>query len=89
MPPIILRYTASSVPILQLAFSSDTLSESEIFDYVNQRVRTMLSVVRGSRFPFPAGGKVRQIAVDLDLAALRAASASDMEAALRFSLLSS
>src|SRR5258708_5526087 len=72
IPPIILRYTASSVPILQLAFSSDTLSESEIFDHVNLRVRTMLSVVQGTRFPLPSGGKVRQIAVDLDPAALRA-----------------
>jgi len=72
VPPLILRYSASSVPILQLAFSSDTLSESEIFDHVNARVRTMLSVVRGTRFPLPSGGKGRQIAVDLDPAALRA-----------------
>ncbi len=72
VPPLILRYSASSVPILQLAFSSDTLSESEIFDHVNQRVRTMLSVVRGTRFPLPSGGKFRQIAVDLDPAAMRA-----------------
>ena len=71
-PPIILRYSASSVPILQLSFSSDTLSESQIFDHVNQRVRTMLSVVAGTRFPLPAGGKARMIAVDLDLDALRA-----------------
>ncbi|HEU4409072.1 MAG TPA: efflux RND transporter permease subunit [Polyangiaceae bacterium] len=84
IPPIILRYTASSVPILQLAFSSDTLSESEIYDHVNQRVRTMLSVVRGTRFPLPSGGKQRQIAVDLDLAALRAhgLSPSDVNAAI-------
>ncbi len=72
VPPLILRYSASSVPILQIAFSSETLSESEIFDHVNQRVRTMLSVVRGTRFPLPSGGKARQIAVDLDPAALRA-----------------
>ncbi|MBC8074290.1 MAG: efflux RND transporter permease subunit, partial [Deltaproteobacteria bacterium] len=72
VPPLILRYSASSVPILQLAFSSDTLSEAEIFDHVNQRVRTMLSVIRGTRFPLPAGGKFRQIAVDLDPAAMRA-----------------
>ena len=56
IPPIILRYTASSVPILQLSFSSDTLTESEIYDHVNQRVRTMLSVVQGTRFPLPSGG---------------------------------
>lgn len=72
IPPIILRYTASSVPILQLAFSADTLSEAELFDHVNSRVRTLLSVVRGTRFPLPAGGKQRQIVVDLDLGALRA-----------------
>ncbi|WP_434417548.1 efflux RND transporter permease subunit [Nannocystis pusilla] len=79
VPPIILRYTASSVPILQLAFSSDTLSEAEIYDHVNQRVRTMLSVVRGTRFPLPAGGKQRQITVDLDPAALRAHGVSPAE----------
>jgi multidrug efflux pump subunit AcrB len=84
VPPIILRYTASSVPILQIAFSSDSLSESEIYDYVNQRVRTMLSVVAGTRFPLPSGGKMRQIAVDLDLAALRAhgLSPSDVNLAI-------
>lgn len=71
-PPLILRYSASSVPIVQLAFKSDTLSEAEIFDHVNQRVRTMLSVIPGTRFPLPSGGKFRQISVDLDLAALRA-----------------
>ena len=85
IPPIILRYTASSVPILQLAFSSDTLSESEIFDHVNQRVRTMLSVVRGTRFPLPSGGKARQIAVDLDLGALRAHGLSPADVNLAIS----
>lgn len=84
VPPLILRYTASSVPILQLAFSSDTLSEAEIFDHVNQRVRTMLSVIRGTRFPLPSGGKFRQIAVDLDPAAMRAhgVSPADVGAAI-------
>ena len=71
-PPIIVRYSASSVPILQLAFRSDTLREAEIFDHVNQRVRTALSVVRGTRFPLPSGGRARQVSVDLDLDALRA-----------------
>ena len=72
IPPIILRYSASSVPIIQLAFRSDTLSEAEIFDHVNQRVRTMLSVIPGTQFPLPAGGKFRQIVVDLDPVALQA-----------------
>ncbi|MBL9107982.1 MAG: efflux RND transporter permease subunit, partial [Myxococcales bacterium] len=82
IPPIVLKYSASSVPILQLAFSSDTLSEAEIFDHVNQRVRTMLSVVRGTRFPLPSGGKFRQISVDLDLAALRAQGLSPTDVSL-------
>ncbi len=71
IPPIILRYSASSVPIVQLAFTSDTLSEAEMFDHANNRVRTALSVIPGTRFPFPAGGKQRQIVVDLDPQALR------------------
>jgi multidrug efflux pump subunit AcrB len=65
-PPIIVRYSASSVPILQIAFSSDTLGEAEIVDHVNQRVRTLLSTVAGSRLPFPMGGKARLISVDID-----------------------
>ncbi|MDB5216730.1 MAG: Cobalt-zinc-cadmium resistance protein CzcA [Myxococcaceae bacterium] len=85
IPPIILRYTASSVPILQLAFSSDTLSESEIYDHVNQRVRTMLSVIQGTRFPLPSGGKARQIAVDLDESALRAHGLSPADVNLAIS----
>jgi multidrug efflux pump subunit AcrB len=85
IPPIILRYTASSVPILQLSFSSDTLTESEIFDHVNQRVRTMLSVVQGTRFPLPSGGKARQIAVDLDPAALRAHGISPADVSVAIS----
>ncbi len=85
IPPIILRYTASSVPILQLSFSSDTLTESEIFDHVNQRVRTMLSVVQGTRFPLPSGGKARQIAVDLDLPALRAHGISPTDVSVAIS----
>ncbi|RYE76172.1 MAG: efflux RND transporter permease subunit, partial [Myxococcales bacterium] len=71
-PPIIVRYSASSVPILQLAFSSDTMTEAEVFDYVNQRIRSQLSVIRGTRFPLPMGGKIRQIVVDLDPDSLRA-----------------
>ncbi|MFO0675210.1 MAG: efflux RND transporter permease subunit [Polyangiaceae bacterium] len=78
-PPVIVRYTASSVPIVQLVFTSDTMSEAEVFDHVNQRVRTMLSVVRGTRFPLPAGGKFRQISVDLDLAAVRAHGISPID----------
>ncbi|MBL9038933.1 MAG: efflux RND transporter permease subunit [Archangium sp.] len=71
IPPIILRYSASSVPIVQLAFTSEVMSEAEVFDHVNNRVRTALSVISGTRFPLPAGGKMRQITVDLAPEALR------------------
>jgi multidrug efflux pump subunit AcrB len=84
-PPIILRYTASSVPVLQLAFSNDTLSEAELFDHVNNRVRTALSVIRGTRFPLPQGGKFRQVSVDLDLEALKAQGLSPQDVALAIS----
>ena len=78
-PPTILRYNASSVPVLQLAFSSDSLSEAEVYDHVNLRVRSALSAIRGTRFPLPMGGRTRQIVVDLDPEALRAYGLSPHE----------
>jgi multidrug efflux pump subunit AcrB len=71
-PPFILAYNASSVPILQLALSSDTLPESTIFDLANNVVRTQMATVKGASMPFPYGGKQRQVQVDLDQSALRA-----------------
>jgi multidrug efflux pump subunit AcrB len=65
-PPIILRYTASSVPIIQLSLSSKTLSESELYDYGIFRIRQALAVVQGTTLPAPYGGKVRQIMIDID-----------------------
>ncbi|MBL8721740.1 MAG: efflux RND transporter permease subunit [Myxococcales bacterium] len=84
-PPIVVRYSASSVPILQIAFTSNTLGEQEIFDHVNTRIRTLLSVVRGTRFPLPVGGRFRQISVDLDLGALQAQGLSPNDVALAVS----
>src|SRR5580658_8030861 len=71
-PPFILSYSASSVPILQLALSSDTLLEGPIYDLGNTLLRTQLATVAGASIPFPYGGKQRQIQVDLDPQALRA-----------------
>ncbi|MFT4030988.1 MAG: efflux RND transporter permease subunit [Siphonobacter sp.] len=65
-PPIIVRYNATDVPVLQLGLSSDSLTESQITDYVTTRVRPMISTVQGSRLSQPFGGKARQIMVDLD-----------------------
>jgi CzcA family heavy metal efflux pump len=83
-PPFILAYNASSVPIIQLALSSDTLSESQIFDLGNNIIRTALSTVQGASLPFPYGGKQRQVQVDLDPQALRAhgLSGTDVTAAI-------
>jgi multidrug efflux pump subunit AcrB len=71
-PPYILAYNASSVPILQLALSSPSLSEAELFDLGNNIIRTGLATVNGASMPWPYGGLQRQVQVDLDPDALRA-----------------
>jgi multidrug efflux pump subunit AcrB len=71
-PPFILAYNASSVPILQLALSSETIPEQELFDLANNIVRVQLATVAGASIPYPYGGRQRQVQVDLDPRALRA-----------------
>jgi multidrug efflux pump subunit AcrB len=71
-PPLILQYSASTVPILQLALSSKTLAEHEIWDLANAHMRNQLATVQGAVIPFPYGGKTRQVLVDLDLKQLQA-----------------
>jgi len=71
-PPLILRYSASNVPILQLALESDSLSEQQLFDYGTNFVRNDMATVQGAQLPWPYGGKQRQIMVDLDLSRLYA-----------------
>jgi multidrug efflux pump subunit AcrB len=71
-PPYILAYNASSVPVLQLALSSPSLSEAELFDLGNNIIRTGLATVYGASMPYPYGGLQRQVQVDLDPDALRA-----------------
>jgi multidrug efflux pump subunit AcrB len=71
-PPFILAYDASTVPIVQIALSSDSLSEAEIFDLSNSIIRTSLATISGAAMPFPYGGVQRQVMVDLDPKALRA-----------------
>ncbi len=70
--PLIMSYNASSVPILQLALSSQRLTEAELFDFGNTFMRTQLATVQGASIPFPYGGKQRNILVDLDPQALQA-----------------
>jgi multidrug efflux pump subunit AcrB len=83
-PPFVLAYSASSVPILQLALSSDTLSEAQIYDLGNTILRTQLATVAGASIPFPFGGKQREVQVDLDPSRLRAngLSPNDVVAAI-------
>ncbi|HEY2625110.1 MAG TPA: efflux RND transporter permease subunit, partial [Candidatus Udaeobacter sp.] len=78
-PPFIIRYNASSVPILQLALGSKTLTEAQLYDYGIYRVRQAIAPVRGATLPLPYGGKPRQIMVDLDPQALLAKGLSPLD----------
>ena len=71
-PPLVITYSASSVPILQLALSGQGLAEQQLFDLANNAIRTQLATVEGAAIPYPYGGKQRQIQVDIDLPALQA-----------------
>ena len=83
-PPFILAYNASSVPIVQLALSSEKLSEAQLFDLGNNIIRVGLGTVRGASMPYPYGGLQRQVQADLDPDALRATglSGNDVTAAI-------
>ena len=71
-PPLIISYSASTTPIIQLGLSSKTLPEQQLFDLGQNFLRNFLATVPGAATPFPYGGKVRQIQVDLDLPKLQA-----------------
>jgi multidrug efflux pump subunit AcrB len=83
-PPIILVYNASSVPIIQLALSSDTLSQTELNDLAQNFIRPALTTVPGAQIPYAYGGAAQQVQIDLDQKALRAhdISATDVGNAL-------
>jgi multidrug efflux pump subunit AcrB len=70
--PIVVRYSASSVPVLQIGLSSDELNEQQLYDYGIYRLRQRLAPLHGVTLPTPAGGRYRQIMVDLDTAKLQA-----------------
>jgi multidrug efflux pump subunit AcrB len=65
-PPIVVQFNASSVPVLQLSLNSDSLNEQQLYDFGIYRVRQELAPVPGVTLPTPAGGKYRQIMVDID-----------------------
>ena len=77
--PLIITYSASSVPILQLALSSPTLSEQQLNDLGLNFIRPQLTSVPGTAIPYPYGGKQRQVQVDLNTAALQANGLSPLD----------
>ena len=84
-PPLVLRYGATDVPIIQLSLSSKSLPDSKLNDLGQNIIRPALAVVHGAEVPYPYGGKPRVIMADLDLDALsaRGLSASDVSSALQ------
>ena len=84
-PPLVLRYGATDVPIIQLSLSSDSLPDSKLNDLGQNIIRPDLAVVHGAEVPYPYGGKPRVIMVDLDQQALasRGLSPSDVATAIQ------
>src|SRR6201993_2930962 len=78
-PPLVISYSASTVPILQLGLSGHELSEQQLFDAGVNFIRTRLITVPGAAIPYPYGGKQRQVQVDLDTAALQAKGLSPLD----------
>jgi multidrug efflux pump subunit AcrB len=78
-PPLIIAYSASSVPVLQLALSGKGLSEQQLNDYGLNFIRTQLITIPGTAVPYPYGGKQRQLEVDLNPAALESKGLSALD----------
>jgi multidrug efflux pump subunit AcrB len=85
-PPLILAYSASSVPVLQLALSGQNLAEQELNDYGLNFIRTQLITVPGASVPYPYGGKQRQVQVDLNTTALQSKGLSALDVVNAISL---
>jgi len=78
-PPLVIIYSASTVPVIQIGLTSDTLSEQQLFDFGNYFIRTQLAAVPGAATPFPYGGKQRVISVDINPTALQAKGLSAVD----------
>ena len=78
-PPLVAIYSASTVPVIQIGLTSDSLSEQALFDVGNNFIRTQLATVPGAALPFPYGGKQRLISVDLDSMALQSKGLSPVD----------
>src|ERR1700759_207891 len=84
-PPVIMRFSASSVPVVQLALSSEKQSEAQLYDFAQYRIRQTLTQVPGSTLPSPYGGAPRQIMVDLDMHALQGYGLTPLDVTNAFS----
>ncbi len=78
-PPLVIKYSASSIPVVQLALSSPTLPEQAVFDNAVNVLRPQLITIPGAAVPFPYGGKNRLISIDLDTPALQARGLSPVD----------
>ena len=78
-PPLIIAYSASSVPVMQLALSGNGLSEQQLNDYGLNFIRTQLITIPGTAVPYPYGGKQRQVQVDLNPSALQSKGLSALD----------
>ena len=85
-PPLIIAYSASSVPVLQLALSGQNMSEQELNDYGLNFIRTQIITVPGTSVPYPYGGKQRQVQVDLNTTALQSKGLSPLDVVNAISL---
>ncbi len=85
LPPLVITYNASSVPVLELALSGNGLSQQELFDIANNFLRTDLATVQGAAIPWPYGGKQPQVQVDIDSAKLQAMNLSPADVVNAFS----
>src|ERR1700677_228643 len=85
-PPLVITYSASSVPVLQLSLSGQGLSEQALNDIGTNFIRTQLATVQGASIPFPYGGKQRQVQVDIDNRALQAKGLSPADVVNAFNV---
>src|SRR5439155_4478841 len=85
-PPLVIIYSASTVPVIQIGLTSDTLSEQQLFDFGNYFIRTQLATVPGAATPFPYGGKQRVVSVDINPTALQAKGLSAVDLVCRLHL---
>src|SRR5207245_470025 len=76
---LVIIYSASTVPVIQIGLTSDTMSEQQLFDFGNYFIRTQLATIPGAATPFPYGGKQRVISVDIEAASLQSKGLSAVD----------